>query len=81
MFFGIFFNSEEMEQCCVTLQIILLFCAVAVYRLAESSKLYEEGMTISATDVMRENLRWVMPDGEHMDLQSKIKASCYIPFV
>lgn len=43
---------------------IISFSTVAVYSQAERCKMYEKGMTISATYVKRESLCWVMPNGE-----------------
>lgn len=46
-------------------EIILLFCVVAIHMLAESSKIYKEGVTMSVKLVKREDLSCKLQKGQH----------------
>ncbi|KAM7368172.1 hypothetical protein PAMP_014418 [Pampus punctatissimus] len=60
---GVLFK-EDHENLKISLMSDLLSFSDTVYSQAEHCKIYEEGMTISTTYVKRENLCWVMPNGE-----------------
>ncbi|XP_044024323.1 poly(A) polymerase type 3-like [Siniperca chuatsi] len=57
-------NMEESKNMKIDLTSDLLSFTDTIYTLAESCKIYEVGMTLSATHVKRENLSWQMPNGE-----------------
>ncbi|KAM7395732.1 hypothetical protein PAMA_007147 [Pampus argenteus] len=56
--------KEGHEKLKINLTPDLLSFSDTVYSQAERCKTYEEGMTISVTSMKRENLYWVMPDGQ-----------------
>ncbi|KAM7382299.1 hypothetical protein PAMA_012926 [Pampus argenteus] len=56
--------KEGHEKLKINLTPDLLSFSDTVYSQAERCKMYEEGMTISVTSVKRENLCWVMPNGQ-----------------
>ncbi|XP_044232967.1 poly(A) polymerase type 3-like isoform X1 [Thunnus albacares] len=60
---GVLFN-EVPKNMKIDLTSDLLSFSHTVYSQAERCKMYEDGMTISATYVNRESLCWVMPNGE-----------------
>ncbi|KAI3364519.1 hypothetical protein L3Q82_011299 [Scortum barcoo] len=61
---GLHLNMEESKNKTIDLTSDLLSFTSSIYSLAESCKIYKEGMSISATYAKRENLSWKMPNGE-----------------
>ncbi|XP_071330350.1 poly(A) polymerase type 3-like isoform X2 [Trachinotus anak] len=58
------FNTDMSKNQEIDLMSDLISFTDIVYSQAENCKMYEEGMTISATYGSRENLSWEMPNGE-----------------
>ncbi|XP_026175067.1 poly(A) polymerase type 3-like [Mastacembelus armatus] len=61
---GLLFNMKEWEKKKTDLTSDLHSFTDSIICLAENCKIYEEGMTISATYVRRENLSWKFHNGE-----------------
>ncbi|XP_040898818.1 poly(A) polymerase type 3-like [Toxotes jaculatrix] len=60
---GLLLNSDGSKNQKIDLTSDLLSFTDAIYTQAKTSELYEEGMTVSAMYMQRENLCWQMPDG------------------
>ncbi|XP_040895412.1 poly(A) polymerase type 3-like [Toxotes jaculatrix] len=60
---GLVLNTDGSRNQKIDLTSDLLSFTDAIYTQAKTSELYEEGMTVSAIYMQRENLCWQMPDG------------------
>ncbi|XP_075940181.1 poly(A) polymerase type 3-like [Anarhichas minor] len=62
---GLAVNTEEYKNLKKDLTTPLMCFTETVYSLAESCKMYKEGMTVSATYLAKDNLWWQMPGGQY----------------
>ncbi|XP_059213151.1 poly(A) polymerase type 3-like isoform X2 [Centropristis striata] len=79
---GLIFNTDGSRDQNIDLTLNFLSFSDTMYSLAESCKVYEEGMTLSARCVTRDSLSVMIPDGEHrlvFSPEPEPTASCLIP--